>query len=280
MKFNLSDFLQLDTKGLLAVNGGYNCNGSTNNTVYPNTYYSGNGESPNGGGGTCPGKDGGTHIQPSDDGNGTGDDGTGGSGEGGCSPSNSPSNPEGSRNPENNKPGSDSDVGSGGGACSPTNSNAPDSNDPDTGNPDSSNPDNNISSGGGGCSASVSDSSHGHQVPDNPNDYHCDINSYNVAVDNGIQNPGNWDVNALGVNDIYTQNYADESTDTPQAGTRGYGFYDNDGDGSYDHMYFYDYRDGGDSYHVWNSNGIAPVSESNWSINGTAVEHSVYVPLN
>ena len=25
---------------------------------------------------------------------------------------------------------------------------------------------------------------------------------------------------------------------------------------------------------------IAPVSESNWSINGTAVEHSVYVPLN
>ena len=51
MKFNLSDFLQLDTKGLLAVNGGYNCNGSTNNTVYPNTYYSGNGESPNGGGG-------------------------------------------------------------------------------------------------------------------------------------------------------------------------------------------------------------------------------------
>ena len=51
MKFNLSDFLQLDTKGLLAVNGGYNCNGSTNNTVYPNTYYSGNGESTNGGGG-------------------------------------------------------------------------------------------------------------------------------------------------------------------------------------------------------------------------------------
>ena len=51
MKFNLSDFLQLDTKGLLAVNGGFNCNGSTNNTVYPNTYYSGNGESPNGGGG-------------------------------------------------------------------------------------------------------------------------------------------------------------------------------------------------------------------------------------
>lgn len=39
MKFNLSDFLQLDTKELLAVNGGFNCNGSSNTTVYPNTYY-------------------------------------------------------------------------------------------------------------------------------------------------------------------------------------------------------------------------------------------------
>ena len=39
MKFNLSDFLQLDTKELLAVNGGFNCNGSSNTTVYQNTYY-------------------------------------------------------------------------------------------------------------------------------------------------------------------------------------------------------------------------------------------------
>ena len=30
MKFNLSDFLQLDTKGLLAVNGGSPCGGSSN----------------------------------------------------------------------------------------------------------------------------------------------------------------------------------------------------------------------------------------------------------
>ncbi len=30
MKFNLSDFLQLDTKGLLAVNGGFTCGGSSN----------------------------------------------------------------------------------------------------------------------------------------------------------------------------------------------------------------------------------------------------------
>ena len=40
------------------------------------------------------------------------------------------------------------------------------------------------------------------------------------------------------------------------------------------------YRNGGSSYHVWNSNGIDSVSESDWSINGTAVRDSVYVPLN
>ena len=51
MKFNLSDFVQLDTKGLLTVNGGYNCNGSSNTTVYSNPYYSGNNGGGNGHGG-------------------------------------------------------------------------------------------------------------------------------------------------------------------------------------------------------------------------------------
>ena len=46
MKFNFNDFLELDTNGLLAVNGGYYCNGSSPSTPsYPNTYY------PTGGGG-------------------------------------------------------------------------------------------------------------------------------------------------------------------------------------------------------------------------------------
>ena len=40
MKFNFNDFLELDTNGLLAVNGGYYCNGSSPSTTsYPNTYY-------------------------------------------------------------------------------------------------------------------------------------------------------------------------------------------------------------------------------------------------
>ena len=135
MKFNLSDFLQLDTKELLAVNGGSPCSGPTtgpsNNASDPTSpSYGSGGNDGNGGGSSGPGA------------------GASGSGGGGCSPSNNPSKPGGSKNPENNKPGNNSDVGSGGGACSPTNSKAP-----DTGNPDSSNPDNNIRSGGGECSA-------------------------------------------------------------------------------------------------------------------------------
>lgn len=38
------------------------------------------------------------------------------------------------------------------------------------------------------------------------------------------------------------------------------------------------YGSGGNDGNGGGSSG--PVSESNWSINGTAVEHSVYVPLN
>lgn len=135
MKFNLSDFLQLDTKELLAVNGGSPCSGPTtgpsNNASDPTSpSYGSGGNDGNGGGSSGPGA------------------GASGSGGGGCSPSNNPSKPGGPKNPENNKPGNNSDAGSGGGACSPTNSKAP-----DTGNPDSSNPDNNIRSGGGECSA-------------------------------------------------------------------------------------------------------------------------------
>ena len=52
MKFNLNDFLELDTKELLSVNGGYYCNGSSPSTTsYPNTYY------PTGGGGSGGGSD-------------------------------------------------------------------------------------------------------------------------------------------------------------------------------------------------------------------------------
>ncbi len=186
------------------------------------------------------------------------------------------------------KPGRTSDSSStggssGGGGCSCTSSLS-------GGKPDSVKQDSQKTgsgkeiSGGGNCS-SVSVGRPGepdsrHQTPADPNDYHCDINAYNVAIDNGIQNPGNWNGNNFTVNEIYNGNYSNNSTDTPQAGTRGYGFYDNDGDGTYDHMFFYDYSNGGNTYHVWNSDGIAPVEERDWNINGSQVNHSVYVPLN
>ena len=117
-----------------------------------------------------------------------------------------------------------------------------------------------------------------YQIPDDPTDYHCDINSYNVALDQGITNPGTWDGNSLGVHEIYNLYYNNVSTDRPVEGSQGYGFCDDDGDGIYNHMFYYRY-DGGDSYHVWNSNGIDPVSEFDWSIYGRTINDSVFVPL-
>ena len=153
MKFNLNDFIELDTKELLGVNGGGGCSGTSSLS-------------------------------------------------GGKSNGN-----QGSQKTGGISSGSGKEI-SGGGNCSSVSVGRP-------GEPDSR-----------------------HQTPADPNDYHCDINAYNVAIDNGIQNPVNWNGNNFTVNEIYNGNYSNNSTDTPQAGTRGYGFYDNDGDGTYDHMFF------------------------------------------
>ena len=93
MKFNLSDFLQLDTKELLAVNGGSPCSG-------PTTGPSNNASDP-----TSP-----SYGSGGNDGNGGGSSGPG-AGASGSSPSNNPSKPGGSKNPDNN-------IRSGGGECS------------------------------------------------------------------------------------------------------------------------------------------------------------------
>ena len=239
MKFNLSDFLELDTTALLAVNGGSDCSKSGGYSPSP-TPSAGEASTPTGGGGSGLGSGGGAF------------------GGGYCSGASDGktiyANPYYDAG-KNNSP----QTSTGGGLC---------------GSLKNPNPNNNEDS------SVLQNNKPNYQVPDDPNDYHCDINSYNIAIDNGIQNPGDWDGNALSVNEIYTENYSNFSTEKPQAGTQGYAFYDNDGDGSYDHMYYYDYRNGGSSYHVWNSNGIDSVSESDWSINGTAVRNSVYVPLN
>lgn len=178
MKFNLSDFLQLDTKELLAVNGGFNCNGSSNTTVYPNTYYP---STPGGAGSNLPSSsravvgssirldgtirydyDDGSHLfvypdgqrqfYPGSDGKSkenNGKDASSSSGGGSCStsasnnpsvqgPSTTGSNPGGNQH-------KDTKIHSGGGTCTKTGGLSPV-------NPNPTNPDD-VTSGGGTCSS-------------------------------------------------------------------------------------------------------------------------------
>ena len=181
MKFNLSDFLQLDTKELLAVNGGFNCNGSSNTTVYPNTYYP---STPGGAGSNLPSSsravvgssirldgtirydyDDGSHLfvypdgqrqfYPGSDGKSkenNGKDASSSSGGGSCSTSTS-NNPNGqgssttSSNPGGNQH-KDTKIYSGGGTCTKTGGHSPV-------NPNPTNPDD-VTSGGGTCSGGSS----------------------------------------------------------------------------------------------------------------------------
>ena len=111
MKFNLSDFVQLDTKGLLAVNGGYYCNGLSNTTVYSNPYYTGSS-----GGGSCSTS---TSNNPNGQGPSTTSSNPGGdtkiySGGGTCTKT-------GGHSPVNPNPTNPDDVTSGGGTCSSKN---------------------------------------------------------------------------------------------------------------------------------------------------------------
>jgi len=172
MKFNLSDFLQLDTKELLAVNGGFNCNGSSNTTVYPNTYYS---STPGGAGSNLPSSsravvgssirldgtirydyDDGSHLfvypdgqrqfYPGSDGKSkenNGKDASSSSGGGSCSTSTS-NNPNGQGpSTTSSNPGGDNKIYSGGGTCTKTGGHSPV-------NPNPTNPDD-VTSGGGTC---------------------------------------------------------------------------------------------------------------------------------
>ena len=181
MKFNLTDFLQLDTKELLAVNGGFNCNGSSNTTVYPNTYYP---STPGGAGSNLPSSsravvgssirldgtirydyDDGSHLfvypdgqrqfYPGSDGKSkenNGKDASSSSGGGSCSTSTS-NNPNGqgpsttSSNPGGNQH-KDTKIHSGGGTCTKTGGHSPV-------NPNPTNPDD-VTSGGGTCSGGSS----------------------------------------------------------------------------------------------------------------------------
>ena len=130
------------------------------------------------------------------------------------------------------------------------------------------------SSGYSSCGGGTTSSSGGNsnlpsplQTPDNPNKEHCDIYAYNLAVENGIANSGDWDGNSLTVNQIYNGFYSGSSKETNNIeGTAGYVFYDWTGDGTYDHMEYYECSGNG-NYSTWQTDGVSTPTEvqSNFS---------------
>jgi hypothetical protein len=120
------------------------------------------------------------------------------------------------------------------------------------------------------------------QVPADPKAPHCDIIAHNEALNAGYnpnaQNGTNWDGNTQTVADIYGQ-YPDIRNTTPQAGTAGYVFYDSptDNDTIPEHMEFYDYTGGGDTYTIQRTDGIETPTPRDYP---STYNYGTFVPLN
>lgn len=302
MKFNLKDFIQLDTDGLLAVNGGSPCAAS------PSGSPSSGGDPGSGGSGGGGGSSGGNS-------GGSGGDSSGGNG----SSSNSTSGNSGYRVTENkdgtitvhqpdghsytysknNKKQTTSGSGSRGGYCSgasdgTTRTKNPYYQDDDGGddkggtNKPGSRPDDAVPDASGGCGKISTPSNPpvpeipvveepeeppleelpGYLVCSNPNDYHCDIIAWNHAVDAGLDPRGqggtDWDANNKTVDQIYNEHFVgkDVDFDGNQAGKMGYILYDWEGDGEYDHIEFGSISDDGLSYSYYSNSGFDGTDEN------------------
>ena len=101
------------------------------------------------------------------------------------------------------------------------------------------------------------------QTAADENDYHCDIYSWNAALNSGHdprgQNGEAWDGNNETVAQIYERYPDNRNNGIPPANTRGYAFYDspNDNDNVPEHMEFYDntnFEAGG--YTLYRTDGI------------------------
>ncbi|MDC7221346.1 MAG: RHS repeat-associated core domain-containing protein [Spirochaetales bacterium] len=119
-------------------------------------------------------------------------------------------------------------------------------------------------------------------TPFDPKDDHCDINSWNQAIEQGYdpRTPSgeSWDGNILTADDIASL-YPNKA-DKPPEGTAGYGFIDNNGDKVVDHVMFYDNTDiDANKYTAYDSDGKEDQFENTWDMSGTTVENGTFAPL-
>ena len=109
------------------------------------------------------------------------------------------------------------------------------------------------------------------QIVKKPEKFNCDIFAWNLALENGFdpraqQDNFIWDGNRLDVPRIY-EKYPTGRTSTPVEGTSGYIFHNIDNDGIPHHMEFYDFRNGGDNYIRYSTEGKEPPIAESWEKN-------------
>lgn len=254
MKFNLNDFMQLDTKALLAVNGGTSCGGSSGGSSGGGSYSRNHSSWSNGGGSNRGSSGGGSY---------------GGSGGGGsCSGSSSGGISGGGGNcGGTNNSGSASTGVSGagicGGVCGGSNSKT-----------QNSKKETDVAT---------------HITTSRPNAVHCDVIAWNHAVDAGLDPRGKdgcgWDADNKNVDQIFNSHFATQavSFDSGSAGKSGYLFYDWEGNGHYDHVEFCRINSDGSSYSYYSNNGFEgagnEIYKTNISFKNDSNAHAqVFVP--
>lgn len=124
------------------------------------------------------------------------------------------------------------------------------------------------------------------QVAFDETDFHCDIYSWNSAVENNLdprgQNGETPDLNDTTVSTFYSY-FPNHRSSTPENNTRGYMFYDdtNDNIDNPTHMEYYDYSNSNsNTYTQYQTNGINPQRQVQRGILETDNINWTFVPLN
>ena len=285
MKFNLNDFLQLDTKALLAVNGGTHCGGGSGRRGYSsssgnNSYGSrgGGGSYGGSGGGSCSGSSSGGISGGGGNCGGTNNSGSASSGVsvstvsggGNCSKFDLIPFIKGINSDTDSASTGVSGAGICGGTTSPT-----------------------VASGGGINSKTQNSKKETdgatHITTSRPNAVHCDVIAWNHAVDAGLDPRGKdgcgWDADNKNVDQIFNSHFATQavSFDSGSAGKSGYLFYDWEGNGHYDHVEFCRINSDGSSYSYYSNNGFEgagnEIYKTNISFKNDSNAHAqVFVP--